>query len=73
MSNYQKSFGQSYIQDDRFFAVVATIQNVGNGLSRIMGGLLYDKMGFQVKRWELWHWIGYMWSITTSLGVQLFF
>lgn len=50
ISNYQKAFGQNFIQDDAYFAIVATLQNVANGLSRIVWGFFYDRKGFQVLR-----------------------
>ena len=48
ISNYAKSFGQNYIQDDQYFAIVATIQNVINGSSRVIWGIIYDRMGYKV-------------------------
>eukprot|EP00095_Tigriopus_kingsejongensis_P001405 maker-scaffold229_size244821-snap-gene-1.12 protein:Tk01405 transcript:maker-scaffold229_size244821-snap-gene-1.12-mRNA-1 annotation:"PREDICTED: uncharacterized protein LOC100370263" len=48
INNYQKSFGQIYIKDDSFFAIVATASSVTNGFSRILWGYAYDKQGFQI-------------------------
>ncbi len=39
---------QRYIQDDAFFALVGTLQNVGNGVARILGGQFYDVAGYKV-------------------------
>ena len=47
-SNYQKSLGQIFIHDDRFFAIIGTLCSVMNGLARILWGFTYDKKGFQV-------------------------
>ena len=49
ISNYAKSFGQNYIQDDQYFAIVATVQNVINGSSRVIWGIIYDRMGYKVR------------------------
>ena len=43
MSNYSKSFGLTFINDDHFFASVAIFQNVANGLCRIFWGYAYDR------------------------------
>ena len=48
MSSYQKSFAQNYIDDDAYFAMVAALQQVMNGCSRIIWGFLHDVMGFRV-------------------------
>ena len=45
MSNYSKSFGLTFINDDHFFANVAIFQNVANGLCRIFWGYAYDRQG----------------------------
>lgn len=50
INNYQKSFGQLFIEDDNFFAIIATLSSVANGVTRMIWGYTYDKLGFQV-RW----------------------
>ena len=47
MSNFSKSFGLTFINDDHFFASVAIFQNIANGLCRILWGFSYDKIGFK--------------------------
>ena len=47
MSNFSKSFGLTFINDDHFFASVAIFQNIANGLCRIVWGFSYDKIGFK--------------------------
>lgn len=48
INNYQKSFGQNYIENDRFFAVIGTVSSILNGSSRMLWGYIYDKLGFKV-------------------------
>ena len=48
IASYQKSFGQIYIQDDRFFAIIGTVSSFINGCSRIIWGYGYDRFGFKV-------------------------
>ena len=48
MSNYSKTFGLTFINDDHFFASIAIVQNVFNGSCRIFWGFFYDKAGFKV-------------------------
>ena len=40
VNSYQKAFGQTFINDDKYFATVGTIANILNGLSRIFWGKL---------------------------------
>ena len=47
MSNFSKSFGLTFINDDHFFASVAIFQNTANGFCRILWGYSYDKIGFK--------------------------
>ena len=47
VNSYQKAFGQTFINDDKYFATVGTIANILNGLSRIFWGKLYDLKGFK--------------------------
>ncbi len=47
-NNYQKTFGQIYISDDRFFAIVSIVGNVINGSGRLAWGKLYDIKGYKV-------------------------
>ncbi|TRY67487.1 hypothetical protein TCAL_07649 [Tigriopus californicus] len=47
INNYQKSFGQLFIKDDSFFAIIATLSSVANGVTRMIWGYTYDKQGFQ--------------------------
>ena len=37
-----------YIQDDKFLAVAAIIQNIMNGSCRLFFGFLFDRLGFKV-------------------------
>ena len=47
MSNFSKSFGLTFINDDHFFANVSIFQNIANGLCRIVWGYFYDQFGFK--------------------------
>ena len=47
-NNYNKSYAMLYIQDDKFLAVAAIIQNVMNGSCRLFFGFLFDRLGFKV-------------------------
>ena len=47
MSNFSKSFGLTFINDDHFFSNVAIFQGISNGLCRIAWGYSYDKIGFK--------------------------
>ena len=47
VNSYQKAFGQTFIDDDKYFATVGTLANILNGLSRIFWGKLYDLKGFK--------------------------
>jgi len=47
MSNYSKSFGLTFINNDHFFATVAIFQNLFNGGCRILWGLSYDRFGLR--------------------------
>ena len=47
MSNFSKSFGLTFINDDHFFSRVAIFQGISNGLCRIVWGYSYDKIGFK--------------------------
>ena len=47
MSNFSKSFGLTFINDDHFFSRVAIFQGFSNGLCRIVWGYSYDKIGFK--------------------------
>ena len=47
ITNYSKSFGLTFINNDHFFATVAIFQNILNGCSRIFWGLLYDRFGLR--------------------------
>ena len=42
-ATFSKSFGQTFIEDDHFFANVAIAQNILNGSGRILWGYLYDR------------------------------
>ena len=44
-----KVFGQSFIDDDQFLAMVGALAAVFNCSSRIMWGQIVDKLSFQVK------------------------
>ncbi|KAL4220759.1 hypothetical protein ACF0H5_021153 [Mactra antiquata] len=46
--NLYKAYGQTFISDDHFFALVGSISSVFNALSRPLWGLLMDRYGFQV-------------------------
>ena len=46
--SYQKSYAMLYISDDAFLAKAAIAQSVMNGSSRMVFGLMYDKVGFKV-------------------------
>jgi len=43
MGNYSKVFGMKFINDDHYFANVAIVQNILNGLSRVGWGYNYDR------------------------------
>jgi len=45
-ATFSKSFGQTFIEDDHFFANVAIAQNILNGSGRILWGYLYDRFLF---------------------------
>ncbi|XP_023334431.1 uncharacterized protein LOC111705948 isoform X2 [Eurytemora carolleeae] len=47
ISNYSKTFGLTFINDDHYFALIGVISNVFNGLCRIFWGFLYDRLGFR--------------------------
>ena len=47
MSNYSKTFGLTFINDDHFFAKVAVFLNILNGICRILWGYYYDRFGFK--------------------------
>jgi len=47
MSNYSKTFGLTFINDDHYFAKVAVFLNILNGLCRIIWGYYYDRLGFK--------------------------
>ena len=49
-NSYSKSYGQIYIQDDRFFSQVAMATGFANCLSRILWGKVYDSLGFKVRK-----------------------
>ena len=45
---YAKSYAMLFISDDAFLAQAATLQNIMNGSSRLIFGILFDKWGFKV-------------------------
>jgi len=47
MSNYSKTFGLTFINDDHYFAKVAVFLNILNGICRILWGYYYDRFGFK--------------------------
>jgi len=47
MSNYSKTFGLTFINDDHYFAKVAVFLNILNGIGRIVWGYYYDRLGFK--------------------------
>ena len=47
MSNYSKSFGLTFINNDHFYATVSIFQNIFNGSCRIFWGFSYDRFGFR--------------------------
>jgi len=47
MSNYSKTFGLTFINDDHYFAKVAVFLNILNGICRIIWGYYYDRLGFK--------------------------
>eukprot|EP00091_Calanus_sinicus_P014140 TRINITY_DN31531_c0_g1_i1.p1 TRINITY_DN31531_c0_g1~~TRINITY_DN31531_c0_g1_i1.p1 ORF type:complete len:314 (+),score=69.13 TRINITY_DN31531_c0_g1_i1:732-1673(+) len=47
MSNYSKTFGLTFINDDHYFAKVAVFLNILNGICRILWGHYYDRFGFK--------------------------
>ena len=47
MSSYWKSFGQSFISDDRFLVIAGSVSSVCNGLFRPMWGSLMDKLTYR--------------------------
>jgi len=47
LSNYSKTFGLTFINDDHFYANLAIILNILNGACRIFWGLIYDRIGFK--------------------------
>ena len=46
LSNYSKTFGLTFINDDHFYANLAIILNILNGACRIFWGLIYDRYLF---------------------------
>ena len=50
LNSYQKSYAQIYIPDDQFLSVVAMVQNFMNGMSRVFGGMLFDRWGYRVAK-----------------------
>ena len=46
---YAKSYAMLFISDDAFLAQAATLQNIMNGSSRLIFGILFDKWGFKVR------------------------
>ena len=49
INSYSKTFGQQFIQDDRFLSSMATLSSVMNGFSRIFWGKMFDLQGYQVQ------------------------
>merc|ERR1712142_831956 len=47
IGTYSKTFGLTFINDDHFYSIVAVLQNILNGFSRILWGLGYDRFGFK--------------------------
>ena len=43
IGTYSKTFGLTFINDDHFYSIVAVLQNILNGFSRILWGLGYDR------------------------------
>jgi hypothetical protein len=43
ITNFSKTFGLTFINDDHYFARMAIISNILNGAFRIVWGLLYDR------------------------------
>ena len=43
ITNFSKTFGLTFINDDHFFANMAIISNILNGAFRMVWGVLYDR------------------------------
>jgi hypothetical protein len=41
---FYKTFGQTFINDDKFFAIVSSISSVFNAFGRLIWGYLIDKV-----------------------------
>lgn len=49
--NYYKTFGQTFIQDDKYLALVGSISSIFNGLGRFAWGFMIDKCSGRVYFW----------------------
>uniref|UniRef100_A0A914XHN9 Major facilitator superfamily (MFS) profile domain-containing protein n=1 Tax=Plectus sambesii TaxID=2011161 RepID=A0A914XHN9_9BILA len=47
-SGFYKTFGQTFIHDDFFLAMVSSVSSVCNALSRVVWGSIADKLSYQV-------------------------
>ena len=45
---FYKTFGQTFINDDKFFATISSVSSVFNALGRIFWGYLIDKLPYKV-------------------------
>lgn len=48
INSVKQAYGQSFIKDDHFLAIVGSLAAVCNGSGRIMWGHLADKYSFRV-------------------------
>jgi MFS family permease len=46
--NLYKTFGETFIEDDHFFAWAFSVGSIANAVARIGWGMLTDQVGFQV-------------------------
>ncbi|XP_014667549.1 PREDICTED: uncharacterized protein LOC106809104, partial [Priapulus caudatus] len=47
VANLYKVYGQTFIYDDKFLALVGSLASIGNSLGRIMWGIVIDKSTFK--------------------------
>lgn len=66
--SYQKSYAMLYISDDAFLAKAAIAQSVMNGSSRMVFGLMYDKVGFKVISTQSIYYSSIMWKDCVQLS-----
>lgn len=53
ISGLYKAFGQTFIHDDHFLAVIGSVSAVGNTVGRAIWGLLADKVGERISLFTL--------------------